>query len=330
MSVDRSDPGPRVRAHQASGRGTVRVPYPVGIRPGRVVRRTLVTPRMLRLTVAGPEIRDVLSFACDDHLGVVFPLEDGTRNDPTYNPERQMLDWPRPMAPMRKYTIRRHDPVAGEVDLDIVLHPGGLASDWAVDAEPGDEVILAGPPGSLAFPHTYSHYVFAIDSTALPALARWLDEGDWIEDRGVSVEVLVDVDDPSDTDYTLREREGVTVRWLPRTGGSHLADTVAALDLTGHDPDEVFLFAAGEAGDIAPLRRWSKKNGIAALITGYWKRGAALLAYEAAEHDDHDHDHDDHDHDDHVDHDDDNVDARRGEGDDVGHSSGHVPGGPQK
>lgn len=292
MSLDRSDPGPRVLAHQSGGRGTARVPYPVGVRAARIVGRTMVTPRMLRLTLAGPEIRDVLTFACDDHLGVVFPLEDGTRNDPTYDPDRQMLDWPRPMAPMRKYTIRRHDPVAGEVDLDIVLHPGGLASDWAVDAEPGEEVILAGPPGSLAFPHTYSQYVFAIDSTALPALARWLDEGDWIEDGGVTVQVLVDIDDPSDADYPLREREGVTVRWLPRRGGSTLADTVAALDLGGHATDEVFLFAAGEAGDIAPLRRWSKQAGIAALITGYWKRGATLLAYEAAEHDDHDHDDD--------------------------------------
>lgn len=67
---------------------------------------------------------------------------------------------------------------------------------------------------------------------------------------------------------------------------------MAALDLGGHATDEVFLFAAGEAGDIAPLRRWSKQAGIAALITGYWKRGATLLAYEAAEHDDHDHDDD--------------------------------------
>ena len=288
----RENPGPLVRAHHTGGRGTVRVPYATRIRTTRVVSRTQVTPHMLRLTVAGPEITMLDSHACDDHVGVVFPLEDGSRNDPTYNPERQMLDWVRPAPEMRKYTIRRLDPVAGELDLDIVLHPGGLASDWAVAAQPGDEVVLAGPPGALAFPHTYGHYVFAIDTTALPALARWLDEGDWIEERGVTVQVLVDHDHPAETTYPLRRRDGVSVEWLSRSGGSRLADAVAALDLAGREVDDVFLFAAGEAGDIKPLRRWSKAHGIAALITGYWKRGAVEVDHEDEGHADGEDDHD--------------------------------------
>nr|WP_281363815.1 siderophore-interacting protein [Nocardioides daedukensis] len=298
-----------VRAHQSGGRGTVRVPYPVGIRTVRVVSRTEVTPRMLRLTLSGPEIAHLHSHACDDHVGVVFPLGDGTRNDPTYNPERLMLDWHQPMPPMRKYTIRRHDPAIGELDLDIVLHPGGLASDWAVGVQPGEDVVLAGPPGSLAFPNTYGHYVFALDTTALPAFARWLDEADWLEERGVTVQVVVDHDHDEETAYPLAVRAGVSIEWLCRAGGSQLADTVAELDLGGRDASDVFLFAAGEAGDIKPLRRWSKERGIDSLVTGYWKRGAVELDHEdegAPDHDqDHEHDHDhDHEHDtDHDDHD---------------------------
>lgn len=293
MSEERAaDPGPRVRAHQTGGRGTVRVPYPVGIRTTRVVSRTEVTPHMLRLTLAGPEVADLHSHACDDHVGVVFPLEDGTRNDPTYNPDRLMLDWRAPAPPMRKYTIRRHDPATGELDLDIVLHPGGLASDWAVDLQPGEDVVLAGPPGSLAFPHTYRHYLFALDTTALPALARWLEEGDWIEERGVTVHAFVDFDQHEERDYPLTPRRGVTVEWLARTGGSRLADTVAGLDLTGHAAEDVFLFAAGEAGDIKPLRRWSRQSGIDALITGYWKRGATEIDHDDEGHADDEHDHD--------------------------------------
>ena len=34
-----------------------------------------------------------------------------------------------------------------------------------------------------------------------------------------------------------------------------------------------FLFAAGEAGLVKPLRRWAKRRGIDASIRGYWKRG---------------------------------------------------------
>ncbi|MBC2931589.1 siderophore-interacting protein [Nocardioides sp. zg-1228] len=290
-AIDRSHPGPRVRAHQLDGRGTRRVGYPIGIRTATVVARTQVTPHMLRLTVASPAVKHVVTHACDDHVGIVFPLPDGTRNDPVHDPERQMLDWRSPQPPMRKYTIRRLDTETGELDLDVVLHPGGLASAWASQAEVGAEVVLAGPPGALAFPHTYDHYVFAVDTTAIPALARWLDEGDWLEERGVSVQVVVDHDHPDETRYPLRQRPGVHVEWLPRAGGSRLAEVVTGLDLGGHDPADVFLFAAGEAGDIKPLRRWAKDRGVDALVTGYWKRGAT-------EHDDHDeHDHDDHDHD---------------------------------
>ncbi|WP_235738029.1 siderophore-interacting protein [Nocardioides alcanivorans] len=290
MTQDRTNPGPLVRAHQTGGRGTVRIPYATQIRTTRLVSRTEVTPHMLRLTLAGPEIRVLHSYACDDHVGVVFPLDDGTRNDPTYNPERLMLDWVAPAPQMRKYTIRRHDPVAGELDLDIVVHPGGLASDWATAAQPGDEVVLAGPPGALAFPHTYGHYVFAIDTTALPALARWLDEAEWIEPRGVTVQVLVDHDHLAETAYPLCERPGVDVTWLSRAGGSRLADAVAELDLGDRDAADVFLFAAGEAGGIKPLRRWAKGLGVASLVTGYWKRGAVEVDHEDEGHADDEHD----------------------------------------
>ncbi len=300
MTTARANPGPAVRAHHLTGRGTVRVPYQTQIRSTRVVARAQVTPHMLRLTLAGPALAVLHSHACDDHVGVVFPLADGTRNDPTYNPQREMLDWASPMPPMRKYTIRRHDPVAGELDVDIVVHPGGLASEWAASAAVGEEVVLAGPPGSLAFAHTYRHYVFAIDTTALPALARWLDEGDWIEEQGVTVQVWVDHDHPDEANYPLRARSGVRVEWLLRTGGSRLADAVAGRGLDGRDPSEVFLFAAGEAGDIKALRRWSKQAAIASLVTGYWKRGATAVDHVDEGHadgeDDGDHD-DDHDHD---------------------------------
>ncbi len=285
MTARPTAPGPLVRAHQQDGRGTRRVPYPIHIRSTRVVARTELTPHMVRLRLAGPELAELHTYACDDHVGIIFPFPDGQRDDPVHDPERQMLTWPQPSPPMRKYTIRRHDPVAAELELDLVVHPGGLASDWALTAAPGDEVVLAGPPGSLAFAHTYDHYVLAVDTTALPSVARWLEEGDWIEERQVSVQVLVDHDHPDETGYPLPLRPGVEVVWLDRSHGSGLGDAVARLDLPV-DPSRAFLYAAGEASDIRPLRRWAKEQGVDALVTGYWKRGAT-------EHED-DHEHEDH------------------------------------
>ncbi|MGH3995366.1 MAG: siderophore-interacting protein, partial [Pseudonocardiaceae bacterium] len=51
---------------------------------------------------------------------------------------------PRPV--MRSFTPRRFDPVALELDIELVVHDG-LASSWSRRAAPGDEVEIAGPTG---------------------------------------------------------------------------------------------------------------------------------------------------------------------------------------
>ena len=145
---------------------------------------------MLRLTLGGPALAGFHTYQADDHVKIVFPDPDGTRRDPVPDAQR-MLDWPRPLPTTRKYTVRRYDAAACEIDLDFVLHDGGVASTWAASAAVGDEVTIAGPPGAKAFPHNYDHYVFAVDATALPAVARWLEESP----ADVSAHVVAEVDD---------------------------------------------------------------------------------------------------------------------------------------
>ncbi|WP_252274831.1 siderophore-interacting protein [Nocardioides sp. LMS-CY] len=265
----RADPGPRVAAFHADGHGVKRIGYPILVTRGTVVRRTELNPSMLRLTVGGPEFAGFHSHQADDHVKIVFPFPDGTRNDPVVN-DHSELDWPRPYPPARKYTVRRYDPDACEVDLDVVLHAGGVASEWARTAAVGDPVVVAGPPGAKAFAHNYDHYVLAVDPTGLPALARWLAESP----ADVSADVVIDHDHDHERDYPLASRDGVSITWLDRSGGSRLAEHVQAL---ARADGRTFVFAAGEAGDIKPLRRWAREQGLDSLVTGYWKRGVADL-----------------------------------------------------
>ncbi|ONI82851.1 NADPH-dependent ferric siderophore reductase [Actinosynnema sp. ALI-1.44] len=257
----------RVAAHQRTGRGALRIPYPIGVCTVPVVARTDLTPFMVRLELNGPDLARFHSYQADDHVKIVFPDEDGTWRRPVRN-GNQMLDWPHPMPLTRDYTVRRY---TGEtLVLDIVLHEGGIAAEWARTAQVGEEVTVAGPPGGKAFPYTHDHYVLAVDSTGLPAAARWLEEAP----AGPGVHLVVEVDDPVEHDYPLPSRDGVEIVRLVRDGtGSALAATVSGLAV----PDDTFLFAAGEAGDIKPLRTWPKDM---ASITGYWKRGVAGLERE--------------------------------------------------
>lgn len=263
---DRSDPGSKVAAHHRTGAGVTRIPYPIGVRTVSVLARAWVTPWMLRLTLGGPSLAGFHTYEADDHIKIIFPDGDGTMRAPVPN-EKLMLDWPRPLPTTREYTIRRYDAAAREVDLDLVLHPGGLASDWAETVPLGADVVIAGPPGGKAIARTHPHYVFAVDATGLPAAARWLEESP----PDVSADVVVETAHEGEHAYPLADGDGVTVTRLVRgKDRSRLAATVGALDL----PPGTVLFAAGEADDLKPLRSWSAGR-MDASITGYWKRGVA-------------------------------------------------------
>ncbi|MET0866016.1 MAG: siderophore-interacting protein [Nakamurella sp.] len=265
MTIDRMDPQGRVATHHRVGSGLVRVGYPIGVRTVKVVARQQLTPAMIRLTLAGPGLADLHTYQCDDHVAVVFPDPGGELRIPVAN-DHQMLDWPHPMPPTRKYTIRRFDARSLQVDLDVVLHDGGLASTWASTVGIGAEVTIAGPPGSKAFAHNYDHYVFAVDATGLPPLERWLAAAP----PDVSADIVIETASAAEHGYPLPERRRVRVSWLTRGDHSRLARTVENLALPA---GRVFLFAAGEAGDIKPLRSW--RADIDSLVTGYWKRGEA-------------------------------------------------------
>ncbi|WP_369669230.1 siderophore-interacting protein, partial [Enterococcus faecium] len=76
------------------------------------------------------------------------------------------------MALLRTYTVRAHDPAAGEVTIDFVLHQGGVASSWARRAEPGDVIGLNSPTGMYDPPVDLAWQVLFADCAALPALSR--------------------------------------------------------------------------------------------------------------------------------------------------------------
>ncbi len=261
--LDRSRPREKMAAQKAQGDGVQRIPYPIGIRVATLLRREFVTERMVRLTVGGPGLDGTHTYQADDHVKLIFPNADGVLRLPEPN-DRQMLDWPKDTGPNRDYTIRRYDPVARELDLDVVLHDGGLASEWARTAEIPSQIALAGPPGAKAFPHTYDYYVLVGDSTALPAIGRFLSENPDLPAR-----VLVTVEHPAQRDYPLDLGDRDPVIWVERADDpDELIAAVESVLGSGRG----FLFAAGEADFIKPLRRWSKGK-LDSVITGYWKRG---------------------------------------------------------
>ncbi|CAL2073488.1 iron-chelator utilization protein [Streptomyces murinus] len=258
-----------------AGRRPEKVRYPIRVRRTEVVRTTTVGAGLLRVTLGGPGTEGFEAHSPIDHVKLLFPEPDGSLRLP--EPDGDLLKWPRPAPTSREYTVRRYDPEAGEIDIDIAPHEGGLASDWAQRVRPGAVLHVAGPPGGLIVPPVYDRYLLVGDITALPAIARWLEE----LPRDAKGWAFIEVAGAAEQ-IELSTPAAVEVRWLhrgdrPAGTGDALERAVTAVPVA--EGERLYAWIAGEAGQIKPLRRWVRDELRLDRgdyeITGYWKRGIA-------------------------------------------------------
>lgn len=253
------------------------VAWPTILRELRVVRVADVTATTRRVTLTGDQLGEFAvaggtaaafrSDGFDDHVKLLVPLEGTDRPPlPVQGPDR--LEWGgaggRPVA--KDYTPRRFDPVAAELDLDFVLHEGGFAAGWARRTQPGDPAWIVGPTRSLLLPEGVDRIVLAGDETALPAIARLLDE--W--PGAMTADVVVEVASAAGI-QDLPAHVGVSVRWV------HGAD--AWVDTIRHLPwpeGTTFCWVAGEARAVRDVRRFLADERAVPRdcldATGYWRR----------------------------------------------------------
>lgn len=116
-----------------------------------------LTPHMIRILLHGPDLADFTSAAPDDHVKLSFP--DGAGG-----------------VARRDYTPRAFDRAAATLTIDFALHDAGPATSWATRAVPGDTIEVAGPKGSAIVPTDFDWYLLVGDETALPAMARRIEE----------------------------------------------------------------------------------------------------------------------------------------------------------
>ena len=253
-----------------------------GIRRLRVVRVEDITPRLRRIVLTGEDLRGFpfQEFAPSDKVKLIFP-DPSTGVLPLPVPSEKGLRWPGGRKPeTRSYTVRGFDPDGshgqGELLIEFVLHDHGIAGSWAIRAEPGDELGVLGPKGARPFPKA-AHYVALGDETALPAISRLIEEAP----ADTRVSAVIEVADSAE-EQQLASRTGadVQIRWMHRDSTplpdgclSLLEPTVDELDLG--DPEELFVFAAGESLAMKALRgriaEHVRLNKHQLDIHGYWK-----------------------------------------------------------
>ncbi|KAF2407862.1 siderophore-interacting protein [Pseudomonas antarctica] len=241
-----------------------RVTHEIKRRRLDVLRVVDITPRMRRITLGGPELAGFISLGSDDHIKLLFPqnaAEQAALESPGFSIKG---DGPQPA--MRDYTPRRFDLSIGELDIDFVLHGDGPASTWAAQAKVGQHLHIGGPRGSMIVPDIFDSYLLIGDETAIPAIARRLEE----LPAGRKVLAVIEIANVSEQQQ-LKSAADVDVIWVVR-GQDDLPDTVRNLTLPS---GSLYSFVATETQLSRQVRRvlldTHKVNEEFLKAVGYWR-----------------------------------------------------------
>jgi NADPH-dependent ferric siderophore reductase len=258
-------------------RSPVRVRYQSQLRLVQVARVERLSPRMRRVIFTGETLDGFIAAGADDHVKLFFPAPG--QDKPTLpTPGAHGITFPdgaiRPAS--RNYTPRGFDPQKRELSIEFVIHGDGPASSWAAQATAGQWVGVGGPRGSYLAPDDYDTYLLAGDETALPAIARYLEE----MRPDARALVLIEVADRSE-ERQLPTAANAAIIWLHRDGIAPGTPTLLeqALGNLMLPRVDVFAWLAGETETVRRLRRYLiEEQGLSRnqlRAAGYWRIGEA-------------------------------------------------------
>ncbi len=237
-----------------------------------MIRAESVTPWLRRITLGGDALA---GFTADEPAASVRLLIPGEAATdlviPTWRGNEFLLpDDSKPT--IRTFTPRAFDPVALELDVDVVIHGHGPASNWAAAAIVGAPAAVSGPGRGYTVDSSATHFIVAGDESAVPAI-RQLVGGLPVH---AHARVFVEVTRP-DARTQITDHTDALVTWLDlgddALPGSRLVD---AMQDTPINPD-TRIWAAGEAASMQRIRRHCFETlripRSHCTIRGYWKHG---------------------------------------------------------
>ena len=192
-----------------------------------------LSPHFVRVTFTGDELSQFCTEGPDQRIKLMLPLPDGSVTDVgQFDETTPVREWyarwqmlaDTDRNPLRTYTVRAWRPELREIDVDFVLHgTSGLASAWASNAAPGQEMVIVGPDARVKDrggfewrPGAARNVLIGGDETAVPAVCAIVES----LPHTVRGEVFIEVPTAADA-MPLAAPEGIAVNWLARDEASH-------------------------------------------------------------------------------------------------------------
>lgn len=247
-----------------------------------VDRVQTLTPDLVRVEFTGADLTEMPELPWTDHyVKFLFPPEGAPYGLPitdvdAVKEEQERAHWP----VTRTYTIRSFDADAQRLVIDFVTHDHGVAGRWVQQASAGEQITFRGPGGAWAPPAETDVLLLAGDESALPAIARAMEE----VPAGARVVTLIEV---AGADHQTDMPGPVT--WVHRgeeLPGQALVRAIREADLPETEFDA---FVHGVAEMIKDVRRYLfVERGLPkhrASISGYWRIGMTEDAWQASKRD---------------------------------------------
>jgi NADPH-dependent ferric siderophore reductase len=236
------------------------------------VRR--ISPRLVRITFAGPELDGLEIDEPAASVRLLFPPSPTAELVmPAWNGNEFLLpDGRRPI--IRTFTPRSADAAARELDVDVVLHGDGRASEWAARAEPGRSAAVSGPGRGYTVDPDAPAFLLAGDESAIPAISQLLE----VLPDATPTHVVIEVAAP-DARVALGERPAATVEWVDLPADAPPGDALVGAVRATEIPPGARVWVAGEAAAVQRIRRHLFDDlGLPraqTTVRGYWKHGRA-------------------------------------------------------
>lgn len=233
-----------------------------------VKNASYLTPNMIRVTFAGPELENFPTGREGGNCKIMLP-------EPNESREHFSARLSSGSALVKRtYTVRSYRQESHELDIDFVAHGDtGPASSWAMHAKPGDFLGFAGPSAPKVVHFEADWYLFAADLSALPMAAATL-EAMPRNAKGVAVFEVTAAEDRQQ----INSPPGIDIHWLvqpdPHVASTQQEEFIRALTWP---EGRVQTCMAGESAVIRGLRTYLynekmiPRNDV--YISGYWKIG---------------------------------------------------------
>lgn len=238
-------------------------------RLGEVIRKTQLSPNMLRVTFGGEAMKGFPEDAQSANIKLLLPHADQSQASFI-----EALNGSGPKPIKRTYTVVHFNVDTNELDIDFALHThAGPATTFALNAQSGDIVGIAGPSQPKLVNPDADWFLIAGDMTAIPAIEanlRYLPENA----QGYVVIELQNEKDQRDFQKPDNLQLSFLLNAKPEEGNSQLAQMVIALPWLSGTPD---VWIAGESNGVRAMRTYLAKtknlDRRCRYTSGYWHIG---------------------------------------------------------